>query len=284
MKKLLRIALPQALVLAMLLASVLPVWQEASASALRVTVDLTQDEVKEPQDRPPDVEVQIIRREAADDGDAPRVLIYHSHTCEASEPDFEGQYKQTERWRTADNNYNVVRLGGELAGILREQYGMTVVHDDTNFELPSLDNAYARSLEALENYFARGETFDFYIDLHRDAYIEGLFAQNTVETAQGEVARLMVLVGTGEGSRNGRDFAQKPDWEENLALAEAITDAVNELSPGLCRSPSVKTGRYNQHVSTGALLVEVGNNRNTLSQALAAIPSLAQALAQAAGV
>ena len=66
MKKLLRIALPQALVLAMLLASVLPVWQEASASALRVTVDLTQDEVKEPQDRPPDVEVQIIRREAAD--------------------------------------------------------------------------------------------------------------------------------------------------------------------------------------------------------------------------
>ncbi len=284
MKKLLRIALPQALVLAMLLASVLPVWQEASASALRVTVDLTQDEVKEPQDRPPDVEVQIIRREAADDGDAPRVLIYHSHTCEAYEPDFEGQYKQTERWRTADNNYNVVRLGEELAGILREQYGMTVVHDDTNFELPSLDNAYARSLEALENYFARGETFDFYIDLHRDAYIEGLFAQNTIETAQGEAARLMVLVGTGEGSWNGRDFAQKPDWEENLALAEAITDAVNELSPGLCRSPSVKTGRYNQHVSTGALLVEVGNNRNTLSQALAAIPSLAQALAQAAGV
>ena len=253
--------------------------QIASAAA-QLAVDLTQPAAAEQEDVPGDnIEVEIVRRGEPEDSAAPlRVLIYHSHTCEAYEPDYESQYVPTERWRTRDTRYSVVRLGAALAAVLRAEYGMEVVHDDTNFEIPSMNDAYVRSLEALENYFARGETFDLYIDLHRDAYIDGLFAENTVSVDGRAAARLMILVGTGEGKWNGRRFAQKPDWQQNLALATAVTDNINARCPGLCRNPSVKTGRYNQHVSPAALLVEVGNNRNSLYEALAAVPELARGI------
>ena len=55
---------------------------------------------------------------------------------------------------------------------------------------------------------------------------------------------------------------------------------MNAQVEGVSREVKVKTGRFNQHVSTGALLIEVGNNRNTLEEALAACPIIAQALAQ----
>lgn len=280
MRKLLHLALPVALVCAGLTATLLPGLSQAASAPARLEADLTHGEAREAEDRPGDgVEVEIVRRETAGETSG-RVLIYHSHTCEAFEPEWEGQYEPTERWRTADETCSVVRLGAELARILRTRYGLSVTHDDTNYELPRLDDAYARSLEALENYLARGETFDLYIDLHRDAYAEGLFEQNTVEDGGANAARLMVLVGSGEGSWNGRGFAQKPDWRANLALAQRLTDNLNAQAEGLCRPPRVKTGRYNQHVSTGALLVEVGNNRNTLTEALAAIPYLARAVAE----
>lgn len=259
-------------------------WVEAQAQAalVRVDIDLTEKTREvEPEDMPGGaVEVEIEPIAPAEDGAPLRVLIYHSHTYEAFEPDFPGQYAATERWRTADPAFNVVRLGAELARILREDYGMAVVHDDTAFEPPVLNSAYTRSLEALENYFARGEVFDLYIDLHRDAYAKGRFDENTVEGR----ARLMFLVGDGSGTWNGQAFAQQPDWEANLARAQKLTDAVNALADApLCREPKVKTGRYNQHVSPGALLVEVGNNMNSLAEALASVPILAQAIAETLG-
>ncbi len=43
----------------------------------------------------------------------------------------------------------------------------------------------------------------------------------------------------------------------------------------------MNTGRYNQHVADCCILVEAGNNRNTLSEVLAAMPYLADAIYQA---
>lgn len=265
-------------------------------AAVQVDVDLTsqadpemEDVVKiqetEPEEVPSlgDIEVEIVTRER-EQGTPLRVLIYHTHTYEAYEPVYNGQYKPTERWRTADSSYNVVRVGTELARILREEYGMVVVHDETAYEPPNLDDAYQRSLEAIENYTARGETFDLYLDLHRDAYVDGLFKNNTVVVDDQKVARIMFLIGKGSGTHNGQAFAQQPDWESNYARANSITQAINAIvDTNLCRPVSTSKSRYNQHVSTGALLVEIGNNMNSLEEALRAIPYLAQAIAETAG-
>ena len=206
-----------------------------------------------------------------------RVLIYHTHTYEAFAQVEDAPYAETEKWRSADSRFNMVRVGAELAALLRSM-NVEVVHDTTAFEPPVLSTAYARSLEMLRARQAAGETYDLWIDLHRDAYIEGQKGPNSVDLGGGKAARLMMLIGSGQG------FDEKPDWEENLSIAQAITAALNEQSEGLGRDVAVKTGRYNQHVARGCILIEAGNNRNTLEEVLCAMPALADAICQALGV
>lgn len=195
------------------------------------------------------------------------ILIYHTHTHEAYEQAYEGEYAALEDWRTDDNGHNIVRVGDELAALL-EKRGFSVVHDTTDHEQDDLSTAYIRSMETLSS--RADEEYDLYIDLHRDAYTEG--TQLTCSYAGNESAKLMVLIGKGE------NFDVKPYYEENYALACELTDAINSVCPGLCRDVMVKTGRYNQHVSPNSLLIEVGNNMNTLDEALASMPALADAI------
>ena len=197
----------------------------------------------------------------------PRVLIYHTHTHEAYAQSEEDPYVETEAWRTADQAHSVVRVGEALAGLL-ERYGFEVVHDTTDHEPPKLSTAYARSLKTLESY--AGERFDLYIDLHRDAYNESM-ADCAVVNGQ-RAAQLMVLIG------NGGDYEVRPDYEANLRFAQRLTGEINGIAPGLCREVMVKNGRYNQHVGTPAILIEAGHNENTLQEALASMPYLADAL------
>lgn len=198
-----------------------------------------------------------------------RVLIYHTHTHEAYAMAYEGEYTALEAWRTDDNEHNIVRVGDELTALL-EQRGFTVVHDITDHEKDDLSTAYLRSMETLDSY--ADQEFDLYIDMHRDAYTDG--AQLTCAYRGDNAAKLMMLIGKGE------NFSEKPYYAENYALARTLTDDINSVCPGLCRDVLVKTGRYNQHVAPNSILVEVGNNMNTLDEALSAMPALALAIAE----
>ena len=93
---------------------------------------------------------------------------------------------------------------------------------------------------------------------------------------------MMFVVGTGEGA-TGSGFGEMPDFESNYALAAAISTRLRKIDPSLARDIRVKTGRYNQHISSQCLLVEVGHNMNTLEQALNAVDHLAAAIAGVAG-
>ncbi len=206
----------------------------------------------------------------------PRVLVYHTHTWEAYEMTAETTYTPTETWRTKDERYNMIRIGEALKKAL-EARGFAVVHDKTAFEPPNLSAAYTRSLRMLESRIEAGETYDYILDVHRDAYSGPYNGGNAARQGETAVAYVMLLVGKGTGA-TGSGFDERPDWPKNLALAQSLTDSLNAQLPGVSRDVKVKTGRFNQHVSTGALLVEVGNNRNTLDEALAACPLIAQAL------
>ena len=200
--------------------------------------------------------------------EAPRILIYHTHTHEAYEQTEADPYEALEAWRTDDEEHSVVRVGEELATLLRAR-GCEVVHDTTDHEQDDLSTAYVRSEETLLSY---DEPFDLYIDLHRDAYVEGM-GENTLHANGVDYAKLMMLIGKGE------NFTVKPHYEENYAFACALTDALNAQTPGICRDVLVKTNRYNQHIGVYAILIEVGNNRNTLVEALNAMQPLSDALA-----
>lgn len=205
-----------------------------------------------------------------------RVLIYHSHTYEAYTQVADTPYEETEKWRTRDATANVVAVGTALTASLRA-LGCTVVHDETAFEPPNLSNAYQRSLAMLEKRTAQGEVYDLYIDLHRDAISTKSTIRRTVNIGGEEVARFMVLVGKGTGS----GFDVKPNWEANYAIAEKLTESLNHQAANLCRDIKVKTGRFNQHIAPRCVLIECGNNENTLEQVLNGVPYLAQAIVDA---
>jgi len=207
----------------------------------------------------------------AENADAASILIYHTHTHEAYEQDAQEPYVAIETWRTLDERHSVVRVGAELAEALRE-LGYNVVHDTRDHEQDSLDDAYVRSLDTLEEYRADGREFDLCIDLHRDAYAEGLLPY--FEYDGGQYAQIMLLVGRGDAYAG----TQKPDYDANLDFAQSLTSAINEDVPGLCRNVTVKQGRYNQHMGRFCILTEVGHNHNSLDQALKSVPYLASSI------
>ena len=220
-------------------------------------------------------QVEVIRETSPAEYEGKRVLIYHTHTYEAFEQVDDAPYIQTEKWRTTDSDHNMIAVGKALAASLRAM-GIIVEHDTTAFEPPDLNNAYERSLVMLEQRMQAGEQYDLYLDLHRDALASASTIKRTVSIGGEEVARFMVLV--GKGTTGG--YADKPNWEANLALAQRMTDALNAQYSQLARDVKIKTGRFNQHVADGCLLIECGMNFNTLEEVLAGIPYLAEAIAQ----
>ena len=78
-------------------------------------------------------------------------------------------------------------------------------------------------------------------------------------------AQVMLLVGT-----NGSGL-EHPDWERHLALAVYLQNAVNAAHPTLMRPIALVNERYNQHLSPGSILIEVGSSGNTLQEALRAV-------------
>jgi len=210
------------------------------------------------------LQIEIIRpEETASTLANQRVLIYHTHTYEAYEPDADNPYQQTEKWRTTDASYNVVAVGKALAGCLSSM-GIQVTHDTTAFEPPTLDDAYSRSLSMLERRREAGDTYDLYIDLHRDALASTSTIKRTVNIGGEEIARFMVLV--GKGTTGG--YSVLPDWEANYAIAQCITDELNAQCESLARNVKVKTGRFNQHVADCCVLIECGIERGWTDEQL----------------
>ena len=221
------------------------------------------------------LEIVTTNEKASADETPFRVLIYHTHTYEAFTATEQYPYTSTEKWRTSNSQRNVVALGAYLTELLT-QAGVSVTHDTSAFEPPTLSSAYERSLSMLEERTQNGEKYDLYIDLHRDAYSEGN-GPNTVEKDGETIARLMFLIGKGTG-QTGAGYDIKPDFDSNHTIAQLLTNRLNIQLENLCRAVKVKSGRYNQHIAPCCVLIEVGNNRNTLEEALRAMPYLCNAI------
>ena len=70
-----------------------------------------------------------------------------------------------------------------------------------------------------------------------------------------------------------------PNWKVNLSLAMSIQDAIARKWSTLARPIVLRTSRFNQHLSTGSILVEVGTHGNTLQEAITAARLYARTVA-----
>jgi len=51
---------------------------------------------------------------------------------------------------------------------------------------------------------------------------------------------------------------EHPNWRENLKLAIKLQQKLNEKYPGITRPIYISRNRYNQHLTNGSLIVEIG--------------------------
>ncbi len=206
------------------------------------------------------------------DDRGPQVLIYHTHTSEGYLRKKEDIGKKDVPSRTSDSRYNVVRVGDELAEILRKKYDIEVVHNGTvhDYDHPE---SYSNALNTVNSVLKGNPSIKVVLDIHRDGLGGGDQKLRVVTDIGGkEAARLMFVVGT-----DGHGLSH-PNWRENLKFAIKLQQKLNEKYPGLMKPIYLSSNRYNQHVRDGALIVEVGGDGNTISEALESVKYLAQAI------
>lgn len=200
----------------------------------------------------------------------PQILIIHTHSSEAYSPAGLDKYDDLGTNRTLDQNCSVIRIGSELAQMLGD-CGLEVIHDTQVFDYPSYTGSYNRSCEAIEKYLADYPSIRIVIDLHRDALGSDTVIYKTAATEKGVCAgQIMFVVGTDASG------LEHPDWRQNLGLAVYLQNAVCQSYPSLMRPILLTKYRYNQNLTPGSVILEVGTNGNTLREALAAIRLFAQ--------
>lgn len=204
--------------------------------------------------------------------DGYQILIIHTHGTEAYTPEGTDVYESSDDYRTTDTNYSVVRVGRELAEALRA-YGLNVLHDEGLYDYPSYTSSYVRSGQAIEEYLEAYPGISLVIDLHRDALGEGDTIYKTVTQAEGaQAAQLMFVMGSDIN-------LEHPCWQENLTLALSLQDEVSSRYPELMRPTTLCAYRYNQQLTAGSLLMEVGTAGNSLQEAITAVQLFADAAA-----
>lgn len=189
-------------------------------------------------------------RELSEEAEAPpemSVLIYCTHTAES----YDGKADENGRGE-------VLKAAGHLADILTSVYGIGAVVSDTVHDSPDWYQSYANSKATAEKMMAEYPEADLIIDLHRDS---GTTKEDCTVSIDGKNAAKMLLV-------VGSDVnLEHPNWEQNWETAKALGEAIDAVDPSLLRGVRVQKGRYNQHLSTNCVLLEVGTNLNLLSEA-----------------
>lgn len=193
--------------------------------------------------------------------DGPKVLIHHTHATEYF----------------ADSNAKdeatlIVGVGDYLEELLETRYGIEVLHDRTVYPY---NEAYSRALEHVEQILAENPTIEVFIDLHRDA---GGTKKYTVSVDGKETANLMFFNGLSYSANGPIDYLPNKNQQANLAFSFQMKMAGDSLYPGLCKRNYLKAYRYNLHVLPRAVIVEVGDNNNTLQEAKNAMEPLARIL------
>lgn len=228
--------------------------------------------IKETEDYPADNNIEIRKN-----NNAPLVVIYHTHTSETYIDDP----------RPQDNNGhvmpgqigNVGKVGMELASVLSEKYGFRVVHT-TRVHDQSYSRSYYNSRQTVKDYLNQYSDIDLILDIHRDGIKKASSdAVTTVINGQ-RVAKVMIVVTNGKFDFAHLDLEDHhQEWQRNLTLADKLADKIKQMYPGILNRIEIRDTTYNQDLHPHALLLEIGDYRNTTTEAIRSAGLIANVIA-----
>ena len=203
----------------------------------------------------------------------PQVLIYHTHTTECYLEDDIGEFDLSYNGHTENPEKNMVRIGEEIVNQL-EAIGIEVIHEKTIHDY-SYNGSYGKSAETVENILAQYPSIEIALDIHRDAIVrdDSTIIKPTASIDGKNAAQVMIISGCDNGSMN------MPNWSHNLRFAARLQDKMESMFPGLTRPILFDYRSYNQRLTNGSLLIEVGSHANTLDEAIYAGELVGKALA-----
>ncbi len=197
-----------------------------------------------------------------------QILIYHTHGASESFAD-----------STKSAEDSVVGVGTLLAKEL-EQRGYGVIHDTTKYDWidGQLDRslAYNKSLEGIEKIRKENPDIKVLIDLHRDSVGAG---RHTYTTINGKKTAIVMFFNGMSRNRSGPiEYLKNPNLQGNLAFSLQCKCKAMEYYDGFTKPIYLKGYRYNLHLEKRSLLIELGNQNNTVEEAKNAAAPLADVL------
>lgn len=194
--------------------------------------------------------------------DEPQVIIYHTHTTESFELEDKSFYDADFNGKTTEPDKNMTAVGDEICKQLEES-GITVIHDTLVHDYPSYDAAYDSSRETVSELLEEYPSVKIALDIHRDGIetAEGVRLAPVAEIDGREAAQIMIISGCDDGTMG------MPNYMDNFGFACDLQSQTESMFPGLTRPILFDYRFYNQDLTTGSLLIEVGSHGNTLDQA-----------------
>lgn len=202
----------------------------------------------------------------------PQILIYHTHGASES-------FIDSKKGKIEDS---IVGIGTELAGILTRKYGYHVIHDKTQYDLVNgkidRNRAYNQSCAGVTRTLQKYPSIQVIIDLHRDGVGNKVHRLTTINGKR--TAQVMFFNGLSRNKKGNIAYLHNDNLQANLAFSLKMKLACMENYPDFAKPIYLKNYRYNLHLRERALLIELGNENNTVQEAKNAMEPLAKVLHQ----
>ena len=195
-------------------------------------------------------------------GEGPKILIFHTHATEDFADTVPG-----------DPSTTIVGVGEQLAVNLRETYGIQVLHDTTIFPYNS---SYSMAKDHVSQILSENPSIQVVIDLHRDAPGS---EKVTTEINGVTMSKIMFFNGLCQ-DQDGVPFEglENPNRFQNLSFSLQMKLLADAYYPGLAKRNFLKGQRYNMHLMPRYLLIEAGDQKNTVEEEKNAMGPLADLL------
>ena len=204
----------------------------------------------------------------------PQILIMHTHATESYQNHPELYYDPAYTCRDTDESRNMVSVGKIITEKLND-LGYCTIQDATLHDYPNYNGSYDRSKITVEKYLQQYPSIKVVLDVHRDAIerTDGTRIKPVVTVNGQQCAQVMIISGADNG------YLNMPNFRKNLRFASHFQNSMETLYPGLTRPVLFDYRNYNQQLTTGSLLIEVGGHANTLEEAQNSARLIAYSLA-----